>query len=412
MDNARILLVDDDTALLQALPQAVSLRMTAVQVDTSDSALQALDLIKAQDYDAIVSDIKMPGMDGLTLLSHIQQWLPQTPTLLITGHGEHELTVQALRGGSLRLHSKAHRPGRDYVVASLHRAIQTHQMRRQLAQQQRALEQYARSLEEMVQARTRELVEAMAAKDAFLAVASHELKTPLTAQKGFGQLLHRRLEQEGSAHLEYLVKMEQATGRMELLVNDLLNTSLMEADTFVLHRRPCDLVALCQHLLGEYMAEPDRRLLLDTPAEPIEVEVDVERISQVLLNLLSNARKYSSKEAPITVRLERQDQHCRISVQDRGVGIRAEQLPHLFERFYRVPGIEVQTGSSSGVGLGLYIVQNIVERHGGHVSVESRVGEGSIFSVSLPLTPASVAASMERAALSEQESSFRETEEA
>src|SRR6266566_7608162 len=410
MDNGRILLVDDDTALLQALSQLVSLRMTAVQVDTSDSALQALELIQAQDYDGIVSDIKMPGMDGLTLLSRIQQWRPQTPTLLITGHGEHDLAVQALRGGAYDFIQKP--IDRDYVVATLHRAIQTHQMRRQLAEQRRALEQYARSLEEMVQARTRELVEAMAAKDAFLAVASHELKTPLTAQKGFGQLLHRRLEQEGSAHLEYLVKMEQATGRMELLVNDLLNTSLMEADTFVLHRRPCDLVALCQHLLGEYMAEPDRRLLLDTPAEPIEVEVDVERISQVLLNLLSNARKYSSKEAPITVRLERQDQHCRISVQDRGVGIRAEQLPHLFERFYRVPGIEVQTGSSSGVGLGLYIVQNIVERHGGHVSVESRVGEGSIFSVSLPLTPASVAASMERAALSEQESSFRETEEA
>ena len=97
-------------------------------------------------------------------------------------------------------------------------------------------------------------------------------------------------------------------------------------------------------------------------------------------------------------------------MQDRGVGIPAEQLPHLFERFYRVPGVEVQTGSSSGVGLGLYIVQKIVERHGGHVSVESRVGEGSIFSVSLPLTPASVAASMEQAASSELESSIRETE--
>ncbi len=94
MDNGRILLVDDDTALLQALSQAVSLRMTDVQVDTSDSALQALDLIKAQDYDAIVSDIKMPGMDGLTLLSRIQQVRPETPTLLITGHGEHDLAVQ------------------------------------------------------------------------------------------------------------------------------------------------------------------------------------------------------------------------------------------------------------------------------------------------------------------------------
>ena len=408
MDNGRILLVDDDTALLQALSQAVSLRMTDVQVDTSDSALQALDLIKAQDYDAIVSDIKMPGMDGLTLLSRIQQVRPETPTLLITGHGEHDLAVQALRGGAYDFIQKP--IDRDYVVASPHRAIQTHQMRRQLAEQQRALEQYARSLEERVQARTRELVEAMAAKDVFLAVASHELKTPLTVLKGFGQLLHRRLEQERSAHLEYLVKMEQATGRMELLADDLLNTSLVETDIFVLHRRPCDLVALCQHVLREYMAEPDRRLLLDTPAEPIEVEVDAERTSQVLLNLLSNARKYSSKEASITVRLERQEQHCRISMQDRGVGIPAEQLPHLFERFYRVPGVEVQTGSSSGVGLGLYIVQKIVERHGGHVSIESRVGEGSIFSVSLPLTPASVAASMEQAASSELESSIRETE--
>ncbi|HEX6556139.1 MAG TPA: hybrid sensor histidine kinase/response regulator [Ktedonobacteraceae bacterium] len=395
MDNARILLVDDDTALLQALPQAVSLRMTGVQVETSDSALQALELIKERDYDAIVSDIKMPGMDGLTLLSHIQHWQPETPTLLITGHNEHDLAVQALRGGAYDFIQKP--IDRDYVVASLYRAIQTYQMRRQLAEQQRALEQYARSLEERVQARTRELLEANAAKDVFLAVASHELKTPLTVQKGFGQLLHRRLEQEGSAHLTYLVKMEQAMGRMELLADDLLNTSLVETDIFVLHRRPCDLVALCQHVLREYMAEPDRRLLLDTPAEPIEVEVDVERISQVLLNLLSNARKYSSKEAPITVRLERQDQHCRITVQDRGVGIPAEQVPHLFERFYRVPGVEVQTGSSSGVGLGLYIVQKIVERHGGHVSVESRVGEGSIFSVSLPLTPAPVATSIERA---------------
>src|SRR2546423_15351021 len=96
MDNARILLVDDDTALLQALPQAVSLRMTAVQVDTSDSALQALERIQAQDYVAIVSVIKIPGRDGLTPLSRIPHVRPQTPTLLITGHGGHHLRVQAL----------------------------------------------------------------------------------------------------------------------------------------------------------------------------------------------------------------------------------------------------------------------------------------------------------------------------
>src|SRR5213082_3842785 len=182
MDNGRILLVDDDTALLQALSQLVSLRMTDVQVDTSDSALQALELIKAQDYDAIVSDIKMPGMDGLTLLSRIQQVRPETPTLLITGHDEHDLAVQALRGGAYDFIQKP--IDRDYVVAALQRAIQTHQLRRQVMEQQLALELHARSLERMVQQRTKELVEANAAKDKFLSIVSHELKTPLTSLRG------------------------------------------------------------------------------------------------------------------------------------------------------------------------------------------------------------------------------------
>src|SRR6266513_5948280 len=173
MDKAHILIVDDDTALLEALPQALYLRLDGVKVDTCDSAQSAIGQIGEYEYTAIVSDIKMPGMDGLTLLAKIQELRPDTPTLLITGHGEHDLAVQALRGGAYDFIQKP--IDRDYVVATLHRAIQTRQMRRQLAEQQRALEQYARSLEEMVQARTRELVAAMAAKDAFLAVASHEL---------------------------------------------------------------------------------------------------------------------------------------------------------------------------------------------------------------------------------------------
>src|SRR3989440_8300753 len=142
MDNGRILIVDDDTALLQALSQLVSLRMATVQVDTSDSALQALELIKAQDYDAIVSDIKMPGMDGMTLLSRIQQWWPETPTLLITGHDEHDLAVQALRGGAYDFIQKP--IDRDYVVASLERAFELRRLERQVQAQRLALERHAR----------------------------------------------------------------------------------------------------------------------------------------------------------------------------------------------------------------------------------------------------------------------------
>src|SRR5690242_20037560 len=140
-----VLVVDDDTALLEALPQALSLRLTAVKVDTSDSAVNALALIQEHDYDAIVSDIKMPGMDGLALLQKVQELRPDTPTLLITGHGEHDLAVLALRGGAYDFIQKP--IDRDYFVASLERAIELRGLERRVDEQRLALERHARVLE-------------------------------------------------------------------------------------------------------------------------------------------------------------------------------------------------------------------------------------------------------------------------
>src|SRR6266576_3769628 len=121
MSQARVLIVDDDPDLLQALPEALRLRMSEVTVDVADSAAAALDEIGARDYDAIVTDIKMPGMDGLALLAEIRGRQPDTPILMITGHGEHDLAVQALRGGAYDFVQKP--IDRDFFVASLYRAI-------------------------------------------------------------------------------------------------------------------------------------------------------------------------------------------------------------------------------------------------------------------------------------------------
>ena len=383
--QAYILIVDDDTALLQALPQAIQLRLPDVQVDTTDSAFNALDLVREHEYDAIVSDIKMPGMDGLALLAKIQELRPAIPTLLITGHGDHSLAIQALRGGAYDFIQKP--IDRDYFAAALYRAIQTHQLRCQVAEQQRALESHAKSLEQTVQERTRELVEANAAKDEFLSIASHELKTPLSSLKGMTQLLRRRLERTGSSETSYLANMENSIRRIEVLVNDLLNISFVEMGIFTLHCSRCDMGTLCRSLVDEYVmgTNPHPTVTLEIPASPVEVEVDIDRIGQVIINLLANARKYSLADTPILVTVTQNDGMCKISVRDSGIGIAPEVLPHVFERFYRVPGVEVLTGSSVGFGLGLYISKQIVEHHGGHIEVQSVLESGSMFSVILPL---------------------------
>ena len=154
-EQPRVLIVDDDPALLQALPQALQLRMAEVTVETADSAAVALDRIAARDYDAIVTDIKMPGMDGLALLAEIRRRQPDTPILIITGHGEYDLSVRALRAGAYDFIQKP--IDRDRFVASLYRAIRAHAVNRRGRDRQLALERCTSELEGIVEKLGREL---------------------------------------------------------------------------------------------------------------------------------------------------------------------------------------------------------------------------------------------------------------
>jgi signal transduction histidine kinase len=355
----RILIVDDDAALLEALPQALSLRLPGVQVVTSGSAAEALERIQRYDYDVIVSDIKMPGMDGLELLARIKELRPETPALLITGHGEYELTIQALRGGAYDFIQKP--IDRDYFIAALHRAIQTHQLRRQVAEQQLALELHARSLEHLVQQRTHELVEANATKDKVISIVSHDLNIPLMRLKEITQLLHQKLEGEDTAEIvsQGIADIEDSIDRTEVLVQELLNTSNIETEMFILHRQPCDLIELCRNVLEELAAGTGSTLTCDCLDEPMEVEVDVDRLSQLLINLLSNAHKYSTKESPTTVILQRAGQNATIMMSD--------------------------IGSRSLLGLGFYVSRKIVERHGGRLEVQSFPNNRTTCFILLPL---------------------------
>ena len=149
MTALHILIVDDDPALLEALPEALRLRMSEVTVDTADTATAALDRIASRDYDAIVTDIKMPGMDGLALLAEIRGRRPDTPILIITGHGEYDLALRALRGGA---YDFIHKPiDRDDFVASLDCALRAHALNQRVRDRQMALERCASELESIVE---------------------------------------------------------------------------------------------------------------------------------------------------------------------------------------------------------------------------------------------------------------------
>jgi DNA-binding NtrC family response regulator len=144
-----ILIVDDDVALLEALPEALRLRMGGVTVETADSAAAALERIADRDFDAIVTDIRMPGMDGLKLLDEIRTRKPDIPTLIITGHGNNDLVVHALRGGARDFIQKP--IDRDYFVAALYRAIREHVSTRRVKERQVAMESWADELERIVE---------------------------------------------------------------------------------------------------------------------------------------------------------------------------------------------------------------------------------------------------------------------
>jgi DNA-binding NtrC family response regulator len=222
MSRACVLLVDDDLALLQALPEALRLRMGGVKVDTADSAAAALDLIAARDYDAIVTDIKMPGIDGLELLAEIRTQRPDTPTVMITGHGEHDLVVQALRGGAYDFIQKP--IDRDHLVASLSRAIQMRELSRRVKEQQTAMERHLNDLEAIVEERTRELRE-----------TNEVIESPLRLLMGpSGQMekIVQQIKQVADSPLTVLVEGETGTGK-ELVARAIHQLSARREKPFV-----------------------------------------------------------------------------------------------------------------------------------------------------------------------------------
>jgi signal transduction histidine kinase len=233
----------------------------------------------------------------------------------------------------------------------------------------------------------RDAQRAIQVREVFFSLAAHELKTPLTALTGQAQLMQRRSMRDADLPERYersLQSIVTQAARLNRLVLSLLDISRLEQgklsldlDIVMLNELVEQVIAESQELYEGHTIEQDVR------AARLIINGDPIRLEQVILNLLQNAVKYSPPGSTIRLVLEQHEQHAQLSVSDHGAGIPPEALAHIFERFYRAAN--VTAGERGGLGIGLYIVKEIIDLHGGTIRVESVLGTGTTFTLRLPL---------------------------
>ena len=243
------------------------------------------------------------------------------------------------------------------------------------------------------------IIELQEQRDDILRAVSHDLRNPLAGIQGHAQLLQRLLQQGAPPEpmRQNVESILTGARQMNTMIADLVDSARSESGQLELHRRSIDLPAFVQRLKQELAPAMDTaRIQIEAPVGLPPVSADPGRLERILTNLWSNALKYSDPDTPVTVSFRQQDNEVITAVSDQGRGIAPEDIPRLFQRYFRT---DTGRAQREGLGLGLYITRTLVEAHGGRIWVESEVGKGSTFSFSLPVAregPAQKASSLNR----------------
>ncbi|HEY1016936.1 MAG TPA: HAMP domain-containing sensor histidine kinase, partial [Herpetosiphonaceae bacterium] len=227
-------------------------------------------------------------------------------------------------------------------------------------------------------------------RDNFFGLAAHELKTPITSLVGYTQLLQRRLaghellQERDRRGLQTIIRQAQ---RLNDLSQSLLDAARIHDGRLVLNRQAVDICKLAAQIADELNElEQAPRIRMECAADDLTLDGDDLRLEQMLRHMLQNALKHSPRDSQVLLRLSNTAQQIEITVRDEGIGIPADEQEHIFERFYR--GSNAEQAAVGGLGIGLYVVNEVVNRHFGQISVESQQDQGATFTVRLPLTVA------------------------
>jgi signal transduction histidine kinase len=397
--RGRILVVDDEQGVMVTI-QAI-LEQEGYAVDSASSGGMAIEKLRAQQYDLVLTDLRLGDIDGLDVLAEARRTSPRTVAIVLTGYASLESAIQAMREGAY-----------DYLVKPtdveelkmrVRHVFERLQLTDELARRVEQLEEANATIDSMnarlrdeVEEATAQLRERLAELDAtktaleaekakrerFIAMVAHDMRAPLGPIK-FGAQIIARNQEHGAAFASITQSIEEQVSRLDRLITDLLDMTRIDAGQFSIAPVPCDLAALARKQVEHYrLAHPDRAFVLQAP-ESLTGAYDEGRLAQALNNLLENAVKFSYPDTSITVTLARTSPAwVALSVADEGKGIPPDKIHEIFDPFKRLANAEGITG----FGLGLYISKGIAEAHGGSLTVASGTdrAHGAIFTLTLP----------------------------
>ncbi|MDH0896261.1 MULTISPECIES: hybrid sensor histidine kinase/response regulator [unclassified Pseudomonas] len=387
--EAKLLIVDDlpeNLLALQSLIQGED--RTVFQASSAD---EALSLLLEHEFALAILDVKMPGMNGFELAELMRgtEKTKHIPIIFVSAVGrEMDYAFKGYESGAVDF---LHKPLSPYEVRSkVAMFVELYRHRKALSLQLEDLEAGRREQEALLaelRETQAELQKAVQMRDVFMSIASHELRTPLNGLILDVQLRKLRLQQgrDDAFTLEKLREMvardERQIRSLTRLIDDMLDVSRIRTGKLSVRPQPADLGVLAGNVvesLAAQFASAGSHIELEVEG-PAPVLMDEFRIEQVLANLLTNALRYGDGK-PVSVRVKVEDDFVRSEVRDQGMGISEADQRRVFEQFERVAGTSV----AQGLGLGLFISEQIVQAHGGRIELSSRLGEGSCFTVVLP----------------------------
>ena len=397
----KLLIVDDLRENLMALE--ASIRDDSWSIHKASSGEEALALLLEHEFALAILDVQMPGMNGFELAELIRGMARtrHLPIVFVSAAGkELDYAFKGYENGAVDF---LYKPLDAYAVKSKVQVfVDLYRQRTELRRQLAALEESRRRQQALVaelQTAQTELKRALQMRDEFMSMVVHELRTSLSVLAMEVRVRQHQVAAGNTTfflpeNLSRMFERDQRQVRsLTRLIDDMLDVSQIQHGKLSIRRDTCDLAAMLRRVVAEVQGQrSDVPILLKADAVDVVGEWDEFRLEQVVVNLLTNALRYGAGK-PIRVELEQLPGAAAIRVSDQGVGIAPDDRARVFEQFVRV-GDRTRT---PGLGLGLYITKQLVEAHGGTISVESALGEGSTFTVALPTAGAETTPALQTA---------------